>query len=171
MANSTEEIKSLDSNDDGFVFIKHKMNSTIWKLKNTSAKHSLLLKESIIDNPNTETYGTSESNPMSLTGINLDTIPFVVAYMKHYDGIVERDPPEQPLKNIHLSVLFDTEYHLFNNIYDEDNSVDEKLLILNDYIETSLYFDIKHLPNKLCAIAASILKDLPIAEIKQLINN
>jgi hypothetical protein len=163
----TDEIKGLDSND-GFVFIKHESDPMVWQLPNGSAEHSLLLKESIIDNPNTESYGTSEGNPMMIKNIKVDTIPFIIDYMNFYEDKNEKEPPEQPIKNIHLSVIFDEEYHLFMDIYDETDSVTNKILKLNDHVETTLYFGIKHLHKKLCAIAASILKDLSISEIKKL---
>jgi hypothetical protein len=171
MENKMEnKIKGLDS-DDGFVFIKHESDTKVWQLPNGSAEHSILLKESIIDNPNTESYGTSESNPMMIKNIKVETIPFIVAYMNFYNGKNEKDPPEQPIKNIHLSVIFGDEYHLFTDIYNETDSVKTKILKLNDHIESTLYFSIKHLHKKLCAIAASILKDLNIAEIKKLVDS
>jgi hypothetical protein len=163
----TDEIKGLDSEVD-YIYIKHDDSEKVWRMTVGSASNSVLLKESIIDNPNTESYGTNENNPMAIKTIKTDTLPIIVDYMNFYDGTAEKEPPEKPIKNIHLSVIFGDEYTLFINIYDESDSVKTKILKLNDHVESALYFGIKHLHKKLCAIAAYILKDLSISEIKKL---
>ena len=161
------EVNGLDSNAV-FVFIKHNEADTVWQLTYDSASHSSLLKESIINNPNKESYGTVKSNPMYIKTIKVYTMPFIVAYMNYYGDKSETEPPEQPIKNIHLSVIFGDEYKLFTNIYDESDSIKTKILKLSDHVESALYFGIANLHKKLCAIVASILKDLSIAEIKKL---
>jgi hypothetical protein len=170
---NTQDTKMIDdskglSQTSEFVYIKHNSDPNVWQLPTGGAILSNMLKESIIDNPNTESYGTSESNPMMIKDIKVETIPFIVEYIKFYDGCVEIEPPEHPVKNIHLSVIFGDEYHLFKDIYSDTDSIKIKILKLNDIIESSLYFRITHLPKKLCAIIATILKDLNIAEIKKL---
>lgn len=154
--------------EKSYIFIKHINDDNTWKITRESALHSELLKETIIDNPNSDTYGIIETNPFIINIIKINTIKFAVDYMEFYSGIVEKVPPEYPLKNIHISILLDGEYHLFNNIYLENDDVKTKIIKLNDCIETATYFAIKNLPKKICAIIAFILKDLSITDIKKL---
>jgi hypothetical protein len=166
----TDEIKGLNADlNIRYIYIKHDDNETVWKLTRSSAEHSGLLKESIIDNPNSDSYGTKENNPFAINNVSIETIPFIIEYMNHFDGKSETEPPEKPVKNIHLSVIFGDEYPLFTKIYNSEESVKTKILKLNDHIESALYFCINNLHKKLCAIIASIFKDLTIKEIKQLI--
>jgi hypothetical protein len=159
--------KSINSDVD-YIYIKHVDDEKVWGLKTGGANHSILLKESIIENPNTDSYGTTESNPMSIDTIKPYTLPFIVSYMNFYDGTPEKNPPEKPIKSIHLSVIFGDEYHLFTSIYSETDSVKTKILKLNDHIEMSMYFKLQIVCDKLCSIVASILKELDITSIKKL---
>lgn len=162
-----DEIKSLES-DVEYIFIKHVDDEKVWSLTSGSATHSVLLKESIICNHNNDSYGTTKTNPMIINTIKSKTLPFIIDYMNFYDGKIEKGPPEQPIKSIHLSVILGEEYHLFTSIYSETDTIKSKILKLNDHIESALYFNIQHLHKKLCAIIASILKELDITEIKKL---
>lgn len=83
--------------------------------------------------------------------------------------IKESKAPEAPIKNIHISLIIGEEYILFDKIYDEQDSLKEKLSKINNIVIAALYFKIEHLPKKLCAISASLLLDSNIEEIKQMI--
>jgi hypothetical protein len=162
----SDENKTSESTK--FVFIKHKDSETVWKLPSGGAIHSILLRDSIINNPNTESYGILETNPMIIDNIKMHTIPFIVSYMNFYDCQTESNPPEFPLKNIHPSVIFGDEYELYVNIYNSEDTVISKILKLNDNIQSALYFNITHLPKKLCAIIAHIIKDLSLDDVKKI---
>lgn len=159
--NKTDEITK-------YIYIRHKDDEKVWQLTNGGAAHSALLRDSIINNPNVDSYGILEKNPMIVDAIKLHTIPFIVSYMNFYDCQPEPNPPETPLKNIHPSVIFGDAYELFINIYDSGDTSISKILKLNDTIQSALYFNITHLPKKLCAIIAHIIKDLSLDEVKKI---
>jgi hypothetical protein len=150
------------------IFIKHIDKSTIWVISRLGAAHSALLKESIIDNPNADTYGTELKNPLIISSIKVNTIDFIIAYLEFYKCNIEAPAPEHPIKNIHISIILDKEYHLFKDLYNDTDTIKVKILKLNDHIETSMHFGIKHLHKKLCAIIAFILKDLNSLDIQKL---
>lgn len=151
-----------------YVFIRHKDDETVWQLSSGGAMHSALLRDSIINNPNVDSYGTLKTNPMIIDAVKLHTIPFIVSYMNFYECKIESNPPEMPLKNIHPSVIFGDSYELFINIYNSEDSIISKILKLNDNIQAAVYFNIQHLPKKLCAMIAHILKDLSIDDVKKI---
>jgi hypothetical protein len=168
MSDSKEETKGLDITESS-IYIKHVSNKKIWKIPETAATHSKLLREGIIDNTNNETYGKVESNPMIITSILDETLPFIIRYLLHYNNKVEKVAPESPIKNIHISVIFGDEYELFSDIYSKTDSLKEIVIKINNIIEASLYFDFKYLHKKLCAIIASLLLNVDIDNLKDLL--
>ena len=166
MGDSIEE-KKLDI-DDSSIYIKHTDDPKIYKIPVTAAVHSKLLRDSIIENTNNDTYGKEETNPMIVNIIINDTLPFIVKYLLYYNNRVESDAPESPIKNIHISLIFGDEYALFSNIYSDNDSLKEKIVKINNIIESALYFDFKHLHKKLCAIIASLILNVEISDLKSL---
>lgn len=156
-----------------FVYIKHVSNKHIFKLPYTTVIHSKYINSNIIENITSNTYGKIRTNPMIIndadTNIDFQSMEFVINYMKYYDNDKEHIAPEAPIKNIHISLVIGEEYVLFDNIYDEQDSLKEKLSKINNILIASLYFKIKHLHKKLCAISASLLLNSNIDEIKRII--
>lgn len=150
------------------VYIKHVKNDKIYKIPSTAAIHSNLLKESIVENNDTDTYGKIKSNPMSINAVDVSTMDYIVKYMMYYNDKPEKPAPERPLTNIHLSVVFDDEFELFNNIYIENDTLVEKIMKMSVLIESAMYFDFKFLHLKLSAIIASLLKNATELEIESL---
>lgn len=155
---------------DEFIYIKHSDTDTVYEIPTTAAIHSKLLRESVIENITTDTYGKVRTNPIIITIIKADTMDFIVKYMLRYNDKIEKFAPESPIKNIHISIIFGDEYDLFANIYDEKDSLKTKIIKINNFIESALYFDFKHLHRKLCAIIASLLLDVDIDELKSIKN-
>jgi hypothetical protein len=162
----------IEFEDSETVYIKHKDNTHIYEIPYTAAKHSKLLYEFIIDtNPN-ESYGKIMSNPFIINiqnSFEIFSLEFIVKYMKFYDNKKETLAPEAPIKHLHISLIIGDDYILFDNIYNINDTLKEKIIKLNDIIVASLYFGIKHLHKKLSAITASLLINLDIDELKKLI--
>ena len=151
------------------IYLKHTGDINVFHVSRSAAKNSKLLKSSILENPNAETYG-SESNPMIVTVPDITTMPFIIRYLEFFADRNESAPPEAPLRNVDISVLLDGEYHLFADIYAENINLGEKLQLMKIYIEAAIYFDIKHLHKKLAAIVAFLIKNKTIAELKELMD-
>jgi hypothetical protein len=155
-----------------YVYIKHINNTQIYKLPFSTTVHSKLLRDTILENMTSETYGKIETNPMIInnytTGINHNSMVFVLNYMKYYDNKIETPAPDAPIKNIHISLIIGDGYKLFDNIYDKDTPLKESIISINKLIEASLYFNIKHLDKKLCAITASLILNSNINELKSI---
>jgi len=145
------------------VYIKN--DKTTWKVSLESVKYSSLLK-SATESTNSN-YG-SEANPIIITA-SADVTQYVVSYINYYSDKTELPAPEAPLKNIHISVTLDGEYHLFKDIYLDSDTALQKLMKINKFADASLYFGVKTLHDKLCAIMAFVLKDLTESEIRQLL--
>ena len=163
-----EEIKEIDNVE--FIYMKHRSADTLYEIPTSAAIHSKLLRESIIENITKDTYGKVNTNPLIITIIKVDTMDFIVKYMIRYNNKIEKFAPESPIKNIHISIIFGEEYTLFNNIYDEKDSLRTKIIKINNLIESALYFDFKYLHRKLCAIISSLLLDVDIDELKSIKN-
>jgi hypothetical protein len=165
-----DEVNNSSNNiaEINYIYLKHIDDDVIWKITETSAIHSKLIKESIIEIDNEENYGKSPQYPMILKTINITTIPLIISYFKFYDNIAESCSPELPLKNIHISYILGDEYNLFKSLYKINDLNKDKIIILNNHITTALYFGFKYLHEKLCAIVANILKDLEIHELQAL---
>lgn len=163
---------NINSANNEFVYIKHISDKNIFKLPYSTFIHSKYIYNNIIENTTEDTYGKTISNPMIInmdTNIDFQSMEFIINYMKYYDGIKESKAPEAPIKNIHISLIIGEEYILFHKIYDEQDSLKEKLSKINNIVIAALYFKIEHLPKKLCAISASLLLDSDIEEIKRII--
>jgi len=162
MTDKKEEINA----DDSIIYIKHKNESTIYEIPASAVQHSNLLRE-IID---CETDKYTLDNPIVISEVNAETMPFIINYMRYYDNKLEKPPPESPIKDIHISVIFGDEYKLFSDIYSENDTLKEKIIKINSITESALYFDFKYLHKKLCAIIASLLLNIDINQIKSLLN-
>ena len=157
-----------EKESDKFIYMRHESDKTLWKIKYKAAYNSRFLKTSIMENPNSNSYGSIEENPIIIKAVDLRTIPFIIKYMEYFIDKPESLPPEQPLKNIHISVLLGDEYSMFVGLYDETDELKTKLVKLNMFIKSALYFDIKYLHKKLCAITASLLTNKSFSEIKNM---
>jgi len=172
--NSNTNIETFnDFKNTEFVYIKHISSKHIFKLPYTAAIHSKYITSNIIENMTSNNYGKIRTNPMIIndadTNIDFQSMEFVINYMKYYDNHKENIAPEAPIKNIHISLIIGDEYKLFDSIYDEQDSLKEKLSKINNIVIASLYFKIKYLHKKLCAISASLLLNSNIEEIKRII--
>jgi hypothetical protein len=163
-------ISGLDEDDEVLmrtVYIKHENDPTVFIIDGTSARLSLLLRESILNVGNVELYGLTEDNPMVISAIATFTMPFIAEYMLAC-GDDEPEAPEAPLQNVHISGILVDEYKMFARIYDEDGPLKATVTHLNDYIQASLYMGLKELTRKICAIIANLLRSKSIEEIKTL---
>jgi hypothetical protein len=52
----------------------------------------------------------------------------------------------------------------------DDDSIKEKIVKLNDHVESALYFGFKYLHKKICAIIANLIKDTSIDELNALVD-
>ena len=151
-----------------FVYIKHINNNHIHKIPFSTAIHSKLIRDTILENMTRETYGKLEINPMIInnnTSITNDSMIFIINYMTYYDNNIETAPPDAPIKNIHISLIIGDDYKLFNDIYVDKSSLKKKIITINELMIASKYFDVKYLDKKLCAIIASLLQNASINEI------
>jgi hypothetical protein len=158
-----------ETSENYTIFIKHISNNKIWKIDKLSAIHSELININIIENTNSDSYGRSSYNPLVVSDVSIDTIDFIITYLSKGNGT--KSAPEYPIKNIHISVTLDDEYHLFADLYSDKESLKDKILKLNEYVRTAVYFKIKHLPNKLCSIIAFLLKDINVVEALNVLND
>jgi hypothetical protein len=162
----TSEKKIKDVDEIEYIYIKHRDNERVYKIPTSAAIHSKLLKETIIDDETAETHGKCEKTPLIIKTIDVFAVPFIVKYMEFYDGIPEKIAPESPLKDIHISIIFAKEYVLFNDIYEETDTLKEKISKLGLVINASHYFIFKHLHKKLCAIITSLIRDVDISMLR-----
>jgi hypothetical protein len=162
---SLDENKNINRN----VFIKHIDNTIIYQIPYTAAIHSKFIKECVINNFE-DVYGKSANNPLIIPStVKPHTIDFIVKYMNYYDDKPEKTPPEAPLQDIHLSVIFKDEYILFKDLHQmECDSIKTKMLEINDYTISAMYFNFNYLHEKLCALSASIFSNLSPDELNSI---
>ena len=146
----SDEKKEMNSH----VFIKHDDDTIIHEIEINKCKKSKYLMNYIEQTLVFTTINISNKD-MSLT-----VFKFLLNYINYNQ--VESEPPEMPLCNIHIAVLFiDDEYDLFANICDIKLSLKDNLSYINTYMIAADIFQCKHLTKKLAAIAAFIiLQDL-----------
>jgi hypothetical protein len=151
-----------------YVYIKHIGDNVIHKVAYASAKHSKFIREFVINNQK-DPYGKSENNPLIIPyTLKLHTLQFIIDYMDYMDCKNETSAPEAPLQDIHLSVIFKAEYELFKDLHQNDKDPLEKILEINDYIISAMYFSFDQLHKKLAAVMASIFNNLSYDELKLL---
>lgn len=154
------------------IYIKHTDSDKIWSVPADAANISPLLKRNILDRIDSDTYGLSDKNPLIINDINANAIPFIISYLLLCRGRREREPPEQPLKNIHMSVLLGDEFPLFEDLCDCDLNHLEKISKINSILEAAEYFGMDILAEKLCAIIASIfIKNMSLNDFKKIIGD
>lgn len=164
-----ELVLGLDSyEEDSYMYLKHSLNPKVWKIADTAAIHSKLIKEAIIDNDDDDSYGRKELSPMIISEADYKTMDLMVSYMNYYNGKKEKSAPDLPLKNIDISYILGDEYELFTDICDKELPLKEKLVIYNEYIQSAIYFGFEYLHKKLCAIVANMFKDLTLADLQKL---
>lgn len=150
------------------IYIKHESDLKLWKIPYAGGLHSNLIKDIICNNSN-GLYAIGEKTPIIIKSVKLDTIQLIVNYMEFYNDKPEIPAPNFPLNYIHISIILKDEYHLFTDIYIESDSVKTNILRLNDFINTAIYFNMPTLQNKLCAIVAYIIMNIPTADLKDII--
>ena len=143
--------------DNRFCYFKCRNQDKIWGIPYNSAIHSKFLKDSIIYNIQKDNIGNFENNPLIIDNIDPIIIEFIVDYLLYFNNIQESNPPEYPLKNIHMSNILCDEYHLFKFIYDYDKSDISNLL--EKLCKYTLYFELPILHEKICAVFADIVKE------------
>jgi len=168
MSLNSEVITGLPEGDEEtksetFIYIKQKINNTVWKISRKAASGSKFLKASILENPNASTYGTVV-NPL-IIDMEYDTMPFIIRYLEHFVDKPDIPIPEKPLKNVDISVILGNNYKLFIGIYNDDDALGVKFEKLNTYIMSAVYFNIKNLHEVICAIVASLVKNKTIEEL------
>jgi hypothetical protein len=165
MDKTNNSIKSLDEDDaKTYMYLKHKQNEKTWKINAKHTHHSEFLNACMIDKK-PDTYGFQENNPIVLD-VKEHTIPFIIKYMEYFGEGIESLAPEPPLKDIHISNILGDEYVLYADIFGEDDALKDKLLKTYSYTEAALYFQLKYLPKKLCAIMADLTKKPDIRELE-----
>lgn len=153
------------------VYIKHNNDKKIYTIPTTASIHSKLLRNLIIENISEDTCGKIETNPLVITAVKLEAWNYIINYMMYYNNKLEKCAPESPLKKIHISVILGDEYTLFDNIYNEHDTLKEKILKIQNIREASVYFDFKYMFQKLSAIMASLISDADINELQEIKNN
>ena len=157
--------KSLDTEEvETYMYLKHKHSDQTWKINSKHTHHSEFLTTCMIDK-NSDMYGFQENNPIVLD-MKGHTIPFIIKYMEYFGERTESPAPEPPLKDIHISNILGDEYVMYANIFNESDSLKDKLLKTYSYTEAALYFQLKYLPKKLCAIMAYLTKKSDIHELE-----
>jgi hypothetical protein len=154
-----------------YVYIKHIGDSTIHKVSYLSAMHSKLIREFVMNNTK-DSYGKNEDNPLIIPyTIKLYTMQFMIDYMNYMNCKNETPAPISPIHDIHLSVLFKEEYKLFKDLHQlEKGKHRERILEINDYIISAMYFNFEYLYKKLAAVIASIFKNLSVSELESMKN-
>jgi hypothetical protein len=163
-----ESITGLDEESVEYIYLQHSLNPKVWKIPYTAAVHSKLIRTSVIENTNADSYGKTKLTPLVISEVNYETIKFIVSYMNYYDGKKEKCSPKKPIKKIHISYILDKEYPLFEVICDNKLPMKEKLVIYNDYIKSAVYFGFEYLHEKLCAIVANMFSEFTLHELQQL---
>ena len=142
-----------------YIYIKHVDSPECYQIPNTAAKHSKLIKDALIDN-NNDTYGKSRSDPLIIPNtLKVHTIEFIMKYMIYYDNKPEKCAPDSPLPDIQLSAVFGGEYELFHTLckFENDDNISDKILKINEYIKSAIYFNFQYLHIKLSAVIAYII--------------
>lgn len=164
------KIESLDEDvKKEFIYIKHTSKDKIWAIDYNETKKMTNLVDRIIDLPDTELYGVSIDNPIHIDGVNEEVFPFIIKYIENFKETPEKCAPDAPLKNIHISIILEGEYHLFEGIYEENDSLPVKLKKINTCIDAALYFGMRNFQMKLCAIVASLVKNMEMSELTKLV--
>jgi hypothetical protein len=166
----TDTSQSLDDDENQFIYIKHVESPKTWEIKLKNVHTSSFLNDGIIANESDNTYGYSAEDPVIIKNIKLYTLPLIFEYMNYFGCNPESVSPEAPIIDIHISDILGKEYPLYANLYLDDDSIKEKIVKLNDHVESALYFGFKYLHKKLCAIIANLIKDSSIDELNALID-
>ena len=159
------EIKSLDddemqSNNSINYFIKHNDCEKLYsinKVNPSSFLKTIIENNDDNDNDNDDNAYGSKKNPILLKSISADTLSFVTKYINSCEN--EIPAPGNPLpENTHISAIFGNEWDIFSLIFDEKADPDNNYKFINNYILTSLYFDLPELTKKLCSMVAYVLR-------------
>jgi S-phase kinase-associated protein 1 len=159
---STEENKTQT---DALSLDESNLNTTVKLVSNQNTEFECTLQEIQCSNVLVVAFKDLNSNEtqnsnIELSNIDTETLKYIVDYLKHHNG-VEPPLPEKPVRSKNMNEI--TTEWMAEFI---DSIVKKDILILYKVISAANYLYTNSLLHICCAKIASMIKGVPIDEIK-----
>lgn len=162
-------VEGLDLEEPFVVHFRSTKGVQVFQLSEEEIKISGLMKTMFLDNG--DQVKTSTDEPFVFSEASDENLQIIVSYIKKcvVEG-KENPPPEKPLPRKTLPAILGSDYAIFQEIMESDQSENDKLDFLSKLVMDVTYFDMTPLREKVCATIASMFVGKPLETIKTMVN-